>query len=81
MGVPDETLCPEVDELNIKSQDELRVYLLKKFYWIDGFKVTFRMADKSMKPDIRYLWPSMDIKVVLTYDAKQDLYTVAAKAR
>ena len=39
MGVPDENLCPEIDGMNIKSQDELRVYLLKKFYWIDGFKV------------------------------------------
>ncbi len=81
MGVPDENLCPEVDGMKIKSQDELRVYLLKKFYWIDGFKVTFRMTDKNMKPDIGYLWPTSEIKVVLTYDSKQDLYTVTAKAR
>lgn len=81
MGVPDESQCPEVDGMNIKSQDELRIYLLDKFYWIDGFKVTFRLADKNMKPNIGYLWPTSEIKVVLTYDDKQDLYTVSAKAR
>ena len=81
MGVPDASKCPEVDGMNIKSQDELRVYLLKKFYWIDGFKVTFRMTDKKMKPNIGYLWSTREVKVVLTYDSKQDLYTVAAKAR
>ncbi len=81
MGVPDENLCPEVDGMKIKSQDELRIYLLKKFYWIDGYKVTFRMADKKMKPNIGYIWPTSEIKVVLTYDSKNDLYTVAAKAR
>lgn len=81
MGVPVEEKYPEIDGMNIKSQEELRGYLLKKFYWIDGFKVTFRMADKKMKPFIGYLWPSREVKVVLTYDAKEDLYTVAAKAR
>ncbi len=81
MGVPDENLCPEVDGMKIKSQDELRIYLLKKFYWIDGYKVTFSMADKKIKPNIGYLWPTSEIKVVLTYDSKNDLYTVTAKAR
>ncbi len=81
MGVPDEILYPEIDGMKIKSQEELRAYLLRKFYWIDGFKVTFRMAYKKVKPFIGYLWNTSEIKVVMTYDSKQDLYTVTAKAR
>ncbi len=81
MGVPEEALCPDIDGLKIKTQDELMVYLLQKFYWIDGFTVTFRMTDKNVKPNIGYLWPTAEVKIVLTYDAKNDLYTVAAKAR
>ncbi len=81
MGVPEILSYPEIDGMKIKSQEELRVFLLRKFYWIDGFKVTFRMTDKKLKPDIRYLWPTNEIKVVLTYDSKKDLYTLAAKAR
>ncbi len=81
MGVPEEALCPEIDGMKIKTQDELMVYLLQKFYWIDGFTVTFRMTDKNVKPNIGYLWPTAEVKVILTYDSKNDLYTVAAKAR
>ncbi len=81
MGVPDENSKLDIDPMKIKSQDELRIFLLRKYYWIDGFKVTFRMTDKKVKPDIRYLWPTSEIKVILTYDSKNDLYTVAAKAR
>ena len=81
MGVPDIISYPEIDSMKIKSQEELRVFLLRKFYWIDGFKVTFRLTDKKLKPDIRYLWPTSEIKLVLTYDQKNDLYTLAAKAR
>ena len=81
MGVPEEALCPEIDGMKIKTQDELRVYLLQKFYWIDGFTVSFRMTDKNVKPNIGYLWPTAEVKVILTYDSKNDLYTVSAKAR
>jgi hypothetical protein len=81
MGIPPEYLYPVIDGMNIKSQDELRVYLLREFYWKDGFKVTFKVANKSFKPDIGYVWPDPDIKAVLTYDAKKDLYTVTAKKR
>ena len=81
MGVPAPESKLEIDGMKIKSQEELRIYLLRKFYWINGFKVTFRMTDKKIKPDIGYLWSTSEIKVVLTYDSKKDLYTVAAKAR
>lgn len=79
MGVPAEYLYPEIDPMNIKTQDELRVYLDREFYYIDGYKLTFRLTDKSLKPFIGYLWPGPDVRVVLTYDAKNDLYTVESK--
>ena len=80
-GVPDVDYYTEyIDPMNIKNQDELRAYLLKKFYWVDGYKVTFRMADKNLKPIITYL-NDPDVTVTLTYDAKNNLYTVAAKGK
>ncbi len=84
MGVPDEDFYSDsdIDPMKIKNQDELRAYLLKNFYWIDGFKLTFRMADKNMKPFIGYLWTTKEIqKIELTYDSKNNLYTVTAKAK
>ena len=81
MGVPPaETKCA-IDGMNIKNQEELRIYVLRKFYWINGFKMTFRMADKKMKPNIDYIWPSYEVRVELKYDAKNDLYTLAAIKR
>ncbi len=81
MGIPNESSYPKIDPMNIKTQDELRVYLDREFYFIDGFKLTFRLTDKKLKPQIGYLWPGPGIKVVLTYDSKNDLYTVTAKKK
>ncbi|MNN46758.1 hypothetical protein D3C81_1611530 [compost metagenome] len=64
--------------MNLKSQDEVRAYLLENFYWTDGFKMSFRMADKNIKPIIPYMWDHY-VTVKLTYDAKNNLYTVTAK--
>lgn len=80
--LPDTSFYTDIDNMNIKNQDELRGYLLNNFYWIDGFKLTFRMADKNMKPFIGYLWTTREIqKIELTYDSKNNLYTVTAKAK
>ncbi len=79
MGVPAEHLYPEIDPMNIKTQDELRVYLDRDFYYVDGYKLTFRLTDKTIKPFTGYLWPGPHIRVVLTYDANNDLYTIEAK--
>lgn len=79
MGVPAEHLYPEIDPMNIKTQDELRIYLDREFYYIDGYKLTFRLTDKNLKPFIGYLWPGPEVRVVLTYDSKNDLYTIAAQ--
>ncbi len=84
MGVPDEHFYSDsdIDSMKIKNQDELRAYLLKNFRWVDGFKLTFRMADKKMKPFVGYLWATKEIrKIELTYDSKNNLYTVTAKAK
>jgi hypothetical protein len=80
MGVPDPDYYTDIDPMNIKTQDELRAYLLEEFYWVNGYKLTFRMADKNIKPIITYMKDSY-VTVSLTYDSKNDLYTVAAKAR
>lgn len=80
MGIPDPTVYTNIDNMNIKSQEELRGYLLQKFYWIDGYKLTFRMTDKKIKPIITYM-KDPDVNVILTYDAKKDLYTVTAKKK
>jgi hypothetical protein len=83
-GIPDEDYYSDSDinRLGISDQDELRAYLLKNFYWVDGYKLTFRMADKKMKPFIGYLWTTREIrKIELTYDSKNNLYTVTAKAK
>ncbi|MDF2986240.1 MAG: hypothetical protein K0R50_1750 [Eubacterium sp.] len=83
MGVPNEDYYTyKIDPMKIKDQDELRAYLLKNFYRIDGFKLTFRMSDKSIKPFIGYLWTTAEIKrIQLDYDSKNNLYTVTAKAK
>ncbi|MNC37468.1 Transglutaminase-like superfamily protein [compost metagenome] len=78
MGVPDPKLFKNLDPMNLKSQDEVRAYLLENFYWTDGFKMSFRMADKNIKPIIPYMWDHY-VTVKLTYDAKNNLYTVTAK--
>lgn len=82
MGVPDVNYYSDsdLDPMNIKNQDELRAYLLKKFYWVDGFKLTFRLADKNLKPTIGYLNDPY-VNIALTYDSKSNLYTVTAKAK
>jgi len=63
-----------------KNQDELRAYLLKNFYWVKGYKLTFRMADINIKPTIGYMHDRY-VNVVLTYDSKNNLYTVTAKGK
>ncbi|MFT4143725.1 MAG: transglutaminase domain-containing protein [Mobilitalea sp.] len=80
MGIPEPKFYTDVDKWNIKSQEELRGYLLENFFWMDGYKLTFRMADKKTKPIITYM-KDYDVKVILTYDAKKDLYTVTAKKK
>ncbi|HWT75950.1 MAG TPA: transglutaminase domain-containing protein [Mobilitalea sp.] len=80
MGVPDEDVYTDIDHLNIKNQDELRGYLLQNFYWVDGYKLTFRMADKDMKPFIGYMRDDY-VTVSLKYDSKKNLYTVIAKGK
>ncbi len=80
MGVPDPDYYTDVDPMNIKTQDELRGYLLSNFYWVNGYKMTFRMADKTVKPIITYLNDPY-VSISLTYDAKADLYTVSAKGK
>jgi hypothetical protein len=79
-GIPDPTVYTNVDKFNIKSQEELRGFLLENFVWTDGYKQTFRMADKKIKPIIPYM-KDPDVTVTLTYDAKKDLYTVTAKKK
>ncbi|MEO3946014.1 transglutaminase domain-containing protein [Gorillibacterium sp. CAU 1737] len=80
MGVPKPTMFKNLDPMKLKSQDEIRGYLLQNFYWVDGFKLSFRVADKSLKPIIPYM-KDPDVSVKLTYDAKADLYTVTAKKK
>lgn len=80
MGVPEPKMFKNLDPMNLKSQDEVRAYLLQNFIWTDGFKLSFRMADKTIKPLIPYLHdPYVTFK--LTYDAKNNLYTVSAKGK
>lgn len=82
MGVPevDYYSDADLDPMKLKNQDEIRAYLLKNFYWIDSFKLTFRVTDKNIKPTIGYLHDPF-VNVVLTYDSKNNLYTVTAKAK
>lgn len=82
MGVPDVRYYSdaELDPMKLKSQDEIRAYLLKNFYWVNGYKLTFRVADKNIKPSVGYL-NDRDVSISLTYDAKNNLYTVAAKSK
>lgn len=80
MGVPDVKLFKNLDRMNLKSQDELRAYLMQNFYWTDGFKLTFRMADKTLKPLIGYMHDYY-VTIKLTYDAKNNLYTISAKKK
>ncbi|MEO3946015.1 transglutaminase domain-containing protein [Gorillibacterium sp. CAU 1737] len=80
MGVPKPELFKNLDPMKLKSQDEIRAYLLRNFYWTDGFKLSFRVADKSLKPIIPYMKDNY-VTVKLTYDAKTDLYTVTAKKK
>ncbi len=81
MGFPKkEYYTYKIDPMKIKDQNELRAYLLKNFYWVDGFKITFRMADKNIKPLVGYLHDPY-VTIQLTYDSKNNLYTVAAKAK
>ncbi|WP_058304423.1 transglutaminase domain-containing protein [Gorillibacterium timonense] len=78
MGVPEPELFKNLDPLKLKSQDEIRAYLMQNFVWTDGYKLTFRVTDKSIKPIIPYM-KDRDVTVKLTYDAKTNLYTVTAK--
>lgn len=82
MGVPDIRYYSdaELDPMKLKNQDEVRAYLLEKFYWVNGFKLTFRLADKNIKPIITYLNDPF-VTIGLTYDSKNNLYTVTAKAK
>lgn len=82
MGMPDIYFYSDtdIDPMKIKNQDELRAYLLKNFYWVNGFKLTFRLSDKNLKPSVGYLHDPF-VNVVLTYDSKNNLYTVTAKAK
>jgi hypothetical protein len=82
MGVPDISFYSneDFDPMRLKNQDELRAYLLKNFYWVKGYKLTFRMADKNIKPTIGYMHDRY-VNVVLTYDSKNNLYTVTAKGK
>lgn len=80
MGSPDPKVYTDIDKMNIKTQDELRAYLLQNFYWIDGFKLTFRLADKNFKPSVGYLNDPY-VNIALTYDSKNNLYTVTAKGK
>lgn len=80
MGTPNIDVYTDIDSMNIKSQDELRGYLLQNIYYVDGFKLTFRMADKKTSPFIGYL-RDPDVSFVLKYDSKKDIYTVTAKAK
>ena len=82
MGVPDIKYYSDedLDPMKLKNQDEVRAYLLKNFYWVNGYKLTFKLTDKNIKPTIGYM-NDPDVKVVLSYDSKNDLYTVTAKAR
>ncbi|WP_307402789.1 hypothetical protein [Paenibacillus anaericanus] len=80
MGVPDIDMYKDIDKMYIKNQDELRAYLLHNIYCVDGYKLTFRMSDKNMKPIISYMWDS-DVKISLSYDENNNLYTVTAKAK
>lgn len=80
MGVPAAEVYTNIDKMNIKSQEELRGYLLQNFYWVDGFQLKFRMKDKKIKPIITYL-TDYDVNVVLKYDSKNNIYTVTAKKK
>jgi len=80
MGSPDPEVYTDIDKMNIKNQDELRAYLLQNFYWIDGFQLTFRLADKKLKPTVGYLHDPF-VTISLTYDEKNNLYTVTAKGK
>lgn len=80
MGIAEPKTFTYVDNMSIQSQEELRGYLLENFYWIDGYKLTFRMADKKIKPIITYM-KDYYVNVELKYDASKNLYTVTAKSK
>ena len=82
MGVPDISYYSDadLDPMKLKNLNEVRAYLLKNYYWVDGFKLTFRVTDKNIKPSVGYLHDPF-VSTVLTYDSKNNLYTVTAKGR
>ena len=82
MGVPEVGYYSDayLDPMSLKNQDEIRAYLLKNFYWTDGYKLTFRVSDKNIKPTVGYLNDPY-VSISLTYDAKNNLYTVTAKSK
>lgn len=80
MGVADPDLFRELDPKKLKSQDEVRAFIMRNFYWTDGFKLSFAVADKNLKPIIPYMAGS-EVTVRLTYDAKTNLYTLTAQKR
>lgn len=80
MGVPNKDVFKNIDKMKIKNQEELRGYLLQNIYWVDGYKLTFRMADRKIKPNIPYM-RDPGVTISLNYDAKKDLYTLSVKKR
>lgn len=82
MGIPDEDIYTDIDKMNIKSLEELRGYLLQNFYWVDGFQLKFRMADKNLKPNIACLNDrTVNFEYLLKYDSKNNIYTLTAKKK
>ncbi|WP_372631578.1 transglutaminase domain-containing protein [Cohnella sp.] len=79
-GYPDIYVYPEVDGMNLKTTEELRVYLLRKMEESGPEppkKVTFKVANGKVDTDLKFLSVIReDYKYKLSYDSKKKLYTM-----
>lgn len=79
-GYPDINIYPEVDGTNLKTTEELRVYLLRKMAESrtePPKKITFKVAGAKVDTDVKFLTVvSPEYKYKLNYDSKNKLYTM-----
>ncbi|OXS52821.1 hypothetical protein B1A99_32010 [Cohnella sp. CIP 111063] len=79
-GYPDINVYPEVDGMNLKTTEELRVYLLRKMEESGPEppkKVTFKVASGKVDTDLKFLSVIReDYKYKLSYDSKTKMYTM-----
>ena len=77
MGNPELDKYPDINPMNIQSQDELRVYVNRKdFYPV----LTFKIAGNKFKPDMSFMkFVTLVDSYNLKYDDKTALYTLTMK--